>query len=75
MRQEFIQSILTQLMNCTNEELSELHTKVTSLCECVQTRCVVVHGMEPVKLQWSSVSTDLMNYRNKTITILQQHVY
>ncbi|XP_034155120.2 E3 ubiquitin-protein ligase rnf213-alpha isoform X2 [Pangasianodon hypophthalmus] len=52
-REEFIQSTLTQLMNCTNADLSEMQATVNFFCECLQTRRVSVPGLMPVKLQIS----------------------
>lgn len=68
-RQDFITSALTQLMNCTNQELSEMYTKVQFFHECLQTRRVCVRGMEPVTIQTSWVRTDVMIYTNKTISM------
>ncbi|XP_060763768.1 E3 ubiquitin-protein ligase rnf213-alpha-like isoform X2 [Neoarius graeffei] len=52
-RREFIQSTFTQLMVCTNDDLSEMHTKVNFFHQCLQTRRVCIPGTEPTKFHIS----------------------
>lgn len=75
MRPEFIQSTLTQLMNCTNcTDLTEMHNTVAFLFQCLQTtRCIFHPELEPVKLEISRVSTNLQNY--SSISILIHNTY
>lgn len=60
-RLKFIQAMLTQLMKCTNEDLSTMQTTAAFFRDCVQIRHVIDHEMLSKEILTSWVSTDVIS--------------
>ncbi|XP_053530339.1 E3 ubiquitin-protein ligase rnf213-alpha isoform X3 [Ictalurus punctatus] len=60
-RPKFLQAMLTQLMNCTNEDLSTMQTTAAFFMDCVQIRHVIDHEMlsEKILTSWDKVKGKL----------------